>query len=155
MKIRFAFLFVLILMYGCFNTNDSMVFDSDNYWTKEKRIKILKAEIKWPSDFYDTEFELFNINGFTNGLLSQPGPSSVDYKFAIKVNKSDLDKWIKGMTKLEDQDYDTSWINKIIEKRKENWVCKNQFEIFVRKNTNVTVLICRDQELVFKRIITN
>jgi len=135
--------------------NDSMFFDSDDYWTKEKRIKILKTEIKWPSDFYDAEFELFNINGFSSGFLNQPGPSSVDYKFAIKVNKSDLDKWIKGMVKLEDQDYDASWIDKIIEKRKESWVCESSFEVFVQRNTNVTVLICRNEGFVFKRIITN
>jgi len=155
MRVRFVFLLILVQTYSCFNMNNSMSIDSDDYWTKEKRIKILKAEIKWPSDFYGAEFELFNINGFSGRRLSQPGPSSVDYKFAIKVNTSDLDKWIKGMTKLEDENYDADWIDKIIEKRKENWICKSQFEVFVRKNTNITVLICRDQGLVLKRIITN
>jgi len=135
--------------------NDSLVLDSDNYWSKEKRMKVLKAEIKLPSDFYDAEFELFNVNGFSSGFLNMPGPSAIDYKFAIKVNTADLDKWVKKMIRLEDQNYDTSWIDKIIEKRKKNWICKSQFEVFVGKNTNVTVLICRDQELVFQRIITD
>ena len=82
-----------------------------------------------------------------------PGASSLDYKFAIKVNTSDIDSWIAGMIKVELKDHDNNWTKEIIEKRKENWKTQSQPEYYTRKEDSVTLILFRDQGIIFKRVI--
>ena len=74
---------------------------SDEFDTKAECIEVLKNEINSQSKFNNTEFELINVNGFSNSRVSVFGVSSLDYKFVIEVGKPDVDKWTKRMIKSQ------------------------------------------------------
>ena len=82
------FLYILLiftLVASCLNKHlDETKLDSDDYEKREARLDILTREIKVFSKIVDTEFELFNVNGFHNSRTSVPGASAWDYKIAIK-----------------------------------------------------------------------
>ncbi|MBU2926702.1 hypothetical protein [Winogradskyella psychrotolerans] len=141
---------------SCSDFHNSNLLDSDNYNTREKRIECLKYEIKAKSDFENAEFELFNVNGFTNSRpTSIPGASSWDYKFVIRVKSSDINKWTEGMQKTQPTNYDISWTKAIVEKRASDWQTTSQPEFFKRKTANVMVIVFRNEGIIYKRVIAN
>lgn len=79
------FSLVILMLIGCSKASELKELDSDDFKTKEKRVDVLKKEIKYPSDFEDAEFELFNVNGFSNTRTGIPGASSWDYKFVLST----------------------------------------------------------------------
>ncbi|GHC66166.1 hypothetical protein [Ulvibacter litoralis] len=129
--------------------------DSDKFENNEKRIEILSKEIKSPSEFIDAEFELFNVNGFSNNRATIPGASSLDYKFVIKVKSSDINKWKEGMVKFEPKNNNFDWTNEIIDKRKNQWITKSAPEYYNRPNENVLMIIYRTEGIIYKRVIRN
>ncbi len=149
-------LLVAILgLTSCFETKNSSHLDSNDYDSKKERVEILKKEIKSKSNFENAEFELFNVNGFSNGRATVPGASSWDYKFVIKVKSSDTDKWTEGMIKVEPTDYEIDWTEKIIEKRKNEWTANSQPEFYTRKEGEVMLVLYRTEGIIFKRVINN
>ena len=94
-------LIIILIFSGCSDLNNLNQLDSDQFETKTKRINTLNREIISKSEFNNAEFELFNVNGFTNNSVPIPGASSLDYKFVIKVKTSDIEKWTEGMVKVE------------------------------------------------------
>jgi hypothetical protein len=152
-------IFILVFAFpglsGCWNSSDPNQLDSNDYDTIEKRVKILKKEIKSFSNFKNAEFELFNVNGFSNSRTLVPGTSSIDYKFAIKTNPADVDKWINGMTEIEPEDYDDLWIKKMIEKRENVWKTNTQPKFYTRKGDNVMMIVYKSDGIIFKRVIDN
>ncbi|MDB4293338.1 hypothetical protein N9954_08020 [Maribacter sp.] len=153
--LRFIISISILALIGCAESKDSRQLDSDEFETKEERIAALKNEIIFQSDFDNAEFELFNVNGFSNSRASLPGASSWDYKFAIKVNPADIDNWTKGMSKGKPTDYNFVWTKEIVKERAPEWTTNSQPEFYTRKGDNVTMLIYRFEGILFKRIITN
>jgi hypothetical protein len=100
----------------------------------------------------DAEFELFNVNGFHNQRILVPGSTSLDYKFAIKLDTSDIKKWTKDLTEVKLKDYDDEWTKQIIKNRKQNWRTKSKPQYFTRKGANVTVLVFKNEGILFKRV---
>lgn len=138
---------------GCFD--NSLERDSDNYETKEKRVAVLKSEIKVFSDFEDAEFELMNANGFSDSWILLAGASYLDYKFAIKVKPSDVDKWTTTMTARRQPDYDNTWTQKIIEKHSARWKTTSEPQLFLTEWTNgysASMLIYREEGIIFKHM---
>src|SRR5690606_4809241 len=133
---------------------DSNQIDSDEYKTKVERIEVLKNEIKAQSEFNNAEFELFNVNGFSNSRETVPGTSSLDYKFVVKVDTSDIGKWTKEMMKLKSTTENINWTEEITEKRKDEWSTKSHPEFYSRENNNVTMIVYRTEGIIFKRVIT-
>ncbi|MCB9197411.1 MAG: hypothetical protein H6600_03060 [Flavobacteriales bacterium] len=154
-KIKLILGLLIIGLSSCSDTADSNNLDSDNYDKKNERIEVLKKEIKAFSEIENAEFELFNVNGFSNSRTTVPGASSWDYKFAIKVNPSDIDKWTAGLIKIELDGNDKEWMDKIIEKRKNDWKTRTEPEFYTRKGDNVTVAVYRTEGIIFKRVINN
>jgi len=155
-KLTFIITFILLGLSSCFESNNSNLLDSDQFDTKEERIEQLKNEIKSKSDFDNAEFELFNVNGFSNSRsASIPGASSWDYKCAIKVKSSDIDKWTEGMIKTEPTDYDISWTKEIVEKRVSEWITNSQPEFYTRDESKVMMIVFRTEGIIYKRMITN
>lgn len=147
---------IILGFNNCNESNNSNQLDSDTFKTKEERIKLLKNEIKSKSDFSNTEFELFNVNGFSNSRLTTiPGASSWDYKFVIRVKPTDIDKWTEGLQKTEPTDYDLSWTKKIVEKRASEWVRNSQPEFYKRNESNVMVIVYGNEGIIYKRVIVN
>jgi hypothetical protein len=128
--------------------------DSDKFDTKKERIETLKNEIKSNSDFDNTEFELFNVNGFTNTRTLVPGASSWDYKFVIRVKVSDINKWTEGWIRIKSTDNDLSWTNEIIKKRANEWITISQPEFYTRKGNDVLMIVFRNEGIIYKRVIT-
>jgi len=156
-KSAFLLLLITLGLSSCFNSSNSKPnsnkLDSDDYDSKVERIAILKNEIKSFSDFENAAFELFNINGFSNSRTTLPGASSWDYKFAIKIDPLDINKWTDGMIKTIPEYYDNQWMKDIIKKRKIEWQTKSDPEIYTRQGDNVIMVVYRTDGIIFKRII--
>lgn len=150
--IKYLYIIIAIgFLTSCRDSNSSKL-DSDDYENKLERIEKLKMEIKPFSDFQDTEFELFNVNGFHNQRTSFPGASSLDYKFVIKMDTVNISKWTTGMTEVELTDYDDSWTKDIIKGRKQNWQTFSKPQYFKRNGEDVTVLVFKNEGIIFKRV---
>ena len=79
----------------------------------------------------------------------------VDYKFAVKVKPSEIDKWTEGMQKIEKPEENEDWINVLIEKRKSDWSHNSEPEYYERNGANVIQILYRQEGIVFKRVIAH
>ncbi len=155
-QLTFILLTIAFCSYSCSGVKSSSnILDSQNLNSKNKRIKILKKEIKLFSDFENAEFNLFNVNGFSNNRITLPGASSWDYKFALKVKPSHLDKWINDMVKIDTTNYDITWTKQLIEKRESEWKTNSKPEFYTRKRDHVMLVLYRNEGIIFKRVINN
>ena len=152
MKNLFFLTVAIFLFFGCGETSNNKL-DSDDYNSKEERIEKLKVEIKSFSDFQDAEFELFNVNGFHNDRTSIPGASSLDYKFVVKIDSSNISKWTCKMKEVQLKDYNYSWTTEIVKNRKQNWRFKSKPQFFKREGVNTIVIVYKNEGILFKRII--
>lgn len=150
---------IIVITVGCMSCTDinsSSLLDSDAFKTTEERVAQLKKEIKSNSDFYNAEFELFNVNGFSKRRpTSIPGASSWDYKFAIRVTPSNVDKWTEGMQKIDFTDYNLNWTEKIIEARAKDWKTTSTPEFYTNKSANTMLIVYRTEGIIYKRVIAN
>lgn len=73
----------------------------------QRRVELLSAEKRKYSSIEDAEYDLFNVNGFSNQKMILPGASSWDYKFVIKVDPSDIHKWLEGRDFIQVEHFDT------------------------------------------------
>jgi hypothetical protein len=152
-KLKILIGLIILALCSCSETSNSNKLDSDDYNTKEERIEVLKKEIKSFSEFENAEFELFNVNGFSNSRTTLPGASSWDYKFAIKVKPSDIDKWTDGMVLVDSGNYDDSWLKKLIQKRTNDWRTVSEPEIYTRKGDDVIMVVYKTEGKIFKRVV--
>lgn len=156
MHLMKAYIFLIItlgLIVKCNpDTNDLTKLDSDDFKSAEERIKALKSEIKYPSDFNDAEFELFNVNGFHDHRSSAPGPSSWDYKFVIKIDTVNIAAWTNGLKRVDQINYDKNWTRELIENRKQNWLTNSAPEIYVREGEEVILYVFRNEGIIYKRL---
>lgn len=151
----FLCLLVILCFFACSEPSNPNELDSDDYTSKRERVEILKKEIKSFSDFEDAEFELFNVNGFSNSRITVPGASSWNYKFVIKLDPSDIDKWTNGMVKIEAPEFNAQWMKKIIEKRENEWKTNSKPEFYIREGIGVTIIVYRPEGIIFKQVINN
>ncbi len=152
MKKYFYIIITIGFITSCSDSNTSKLDSGDDYENKVERIEKLKMEIKPFSDFKDAEFELFNVNGFHNQRTSVPGTSSLDYKFVIKIDTENIAKWTTGMTEVELTDYDDSWTKEITKGRKQNWRTLSKPQYFKRNGENVTMLVFKNEGIIYKRV---
>ncbi len=115
----------------------------------------MQKQVSLFSEILDTEFELFNINGFSNQRASIPGSSSWDYKIAIIVKPKDIVKWTENMKDTIFINYNTSWTSEIIRHRKIYWKINSLPKYYYRKGEDVTMLVYEPEGVIFKRIINN
>ncbi|WP_299246716.1 hypothetical protein [uncultured Aquimarina sp.] len=154
-KSVFLLLLIIIVFNSCFDssTSSSNKLDSDDYDSKEERVEILRNQIKSFSEFENAEFELFNVNGFSNSRTTLPGASSWDYKFVIKIDPSDIKKWTEGMIQTIPEDHDDKWMKEIIEKRRMEWQTTSDPEKYTRNGDNVVMIVYRSEGIIFKRVV--
>ncbi|WP_405207819.1 hypothetical protein [Aquimarina sp. LLG6339-5] len=156
-KLTVLLLLIIFIFNSCFNSSNSKsnttILDSDDYDSKIERVEILKKEINCFSDFENAEFELFNVNGFSDRRTVLPGASSWDYKFVIKINASDVNKWTDGMEKVLSNKDDKVWMNNIIEKRKIEWKATSIPELYNRQGANVLMIVYRSEGIIYKRVV--
>jgi len=156
-------LFVLIAMlFACDSNTPNRVektnisrLNSRDIEDQLERIKILTAEIKAFSELKDAEYDLFNVNGFSNSEISIPGASSWDYRFVVKVKSSDISKWKKGFIEVESIEKDTTWMEQLVIDRKNNWQKASKPQYFVREGAGVIMQIFEKEGIIFKRVVQN
>lgn len=142
------------ILASCANSHKNNTLTSVEIESTEDRIAILKREIVSKSEFQDAEFLLFNVNGFTNSrVTSIPGPSSWDYRFAIKVEPSEVKNWIADFTKIDAKEYTSDWINSLVIHRNQNWERKSAPEVYKREESNTFIIVYQKEGIVFKRIL--
>lgn len=163
----FLSLFVLLILVSCKSKSDTKLesFDIEN---QEKRIEILSEQIKEYSEILDAEYSLFNANGFGNTVVFVPAASYSDYKMALQIDTTDINKWLVGMYNAENENAEDSvWINSILdnltEQRKQNWIEnmeKSNPKRFTMSATNgytkVAIIYQNDSlknAIIFERII--
>ena len=155
-QIKFSLAIILFLAFTACDSSETnnTKLSSDNYKTKEERTDALKKEVIVASEIKDAEFELFNVNGFQKDrAASVPGSSSVDYKFLVKVDTSDIMKWTLDMVPSDSSKYDDFWVKQLLKDTKGGWQTKSSPSIFVRPESNTTVLVYRKEGIICKRII--
>lgn len=161
----FILLFILLTLVSC-NSNSSNKLESFDIKNKEKRIEVLSEQIKEYSEILDTDFSLFNANGFGNNFIFLPAPSSLDYKIAIKIHKENIGSWLKGMYEAKNPNaQDSVWINSILEnlenKRRKYWekVIKEskptRFTISSTNGRSKIAIIYWKEGVIFERIVQN
>lgn len=136
---------------GCSSSNRNEL-DSDNYRSASARVSALEKQIASPTSFTDAEFELFNVNGFSNSRTLVPGGSSWDYKLVIKLPTTDIPQWTEGMVSMVTLDQNLSWTQEIIKERVDNWKTLSQPEYFKRAETDVILIVYRKEGILFKRV---
>lgn len=139
-----------ICLYGCSNNNR---LTSENMNNKKKRIQTLRNEIEVLSELENVEFDLYNVNGFSNSRATIPGASSYDYKICLKVNPDDVEEWLTGMFKFTPTEYDDGWMTDITLTRKKDWKITSEPEFYTRKGDNVILILYRKDGIIFKRLI--
>ncbi len=145
------FLLLLVCLQGCSTVSKMSSSGVDD---TNKRIKALSAETVLKSSILDAEYDLFNVNGFsTQKLILLPGASGWHYKFAIKVDPSDLFKWIEGRDFLQTDECEMSWINEVVEPRKFNWTTKSDPKCYRDENSMVFISIYEAEGIIFKEVI--
>jgi hypothetical protein len=103
---HFQIIIVALAMLRCSGTTQHNHLTSNRFNNQKERVEALKKAIAPPSELDDAEFDLFNVNGFSGNRTMVPGASSWNYEFAVKVKSTDLDKWTKGLMKIEHVSYD-------------------------------------------------
>ena len=155
-----------VLFFASCQSNSSTTLESSEIKNKEERIKILTKHIKDYSEIVDTEFSLFNANGFESSFTFLPAASHSDYKMAIKVDKNNIEKWLVGMYEAKKPNaQDSVWIHSILEKidstRRQNWkesIAKSTPKRFIISPTNgrsKIALVYQNEGVIFERIIQN
>lgn len=128
--------------------------DSDDFSNPQERVEALRAEIRSFSSFEDAEFELFNVNGFSNTRNSSiPGASSWDYKFALRLDPANLERWTEEMVQVEFGKQDLSWTQAIVRERKDQWKVSSPPIVYTSQGAKVTVFVYEKEGILFKRVI--
>ena len=120
---------------------------------KAERIRILANEVKMFSEIEDAEFDLYNVNGFSGEIANLPGTSSIYYRFVIKVNPSDVEKWKQGFVETPRQKEVEKWNFDLIKVRAIQWKTTSEPKFYSRKDEiGVKLVIFANDGIIFKKI---
>lgn len=148
----FLTVFCCLFLASC---EHDMERDSDDYATAKERVAALKKEIVAPSDFSDCEFELFNVNGFSDSRVFLPGSSSSRYMFVVKVKPKDISKWKTGLISSDSITYDRFW-EKLIENRPQKWATTTKPKMYAKEiiyaNNEFKTLIYEEEGIICRII---
>lgn len=142
-----------LLLLACLKITNSNTLNSNDFETTAERVSIVKKEIKSFNEFQDAEFLLFNVNGFSDSRILVPGASSWNYKFVLKLEPSDVDKWVKGAIKIDSLNYNKEWHTFISPDRRDAWETSSIPEFYTRKGENVSIVLHRPEGIIVKHVI--
>jgi len=147
----FLYLTLSIACISCSETeNSETCLLSKNTADRKERINVFRREIGSP-DIIDVEYDFFNVNGFSNSRTLVPGGSSVDYKYVVKIDTTDISWWTKGKVRSAVNDsLQCSWCEELIHPRKENWVLTSKPEHYHQVG-DVSVTVYRPEGIIFLR----
>lgn len=150
-KVNFILILVALICVSCSNKTE---IKSKDFPDKNERIEKLIVEIKNISGILDTEFDLYNINGFSGDFVMIPSSTSIDYKFVVKVKPKNISDWTKNLEKRNSTIQSEKWVYTLIETRKNNWQTTSK-PIFYKSKDDaaITVIVFQKEGIVFKRIL--
>lgn len=150
-KLKFMMILVFLLFVSCSNKTEIV---SKNISDKNERIQKLIVEIKYFSGIRDAEFDLYNVNGFSDDFVMIPGSSSIDYKFVVKVNPKKVADWTTDLEKTTGDIRAEKWVNSLIETRKNNWQTTSKPIFYKRKDDDtIRVIVFEKEGIIFKHIL--
>ncbi len=152
----FKLIAIFILFFcSCRNNKDLSTLDSDNYNNQQERIEKLVENIVCASEIYDAEFELFNVNGFANERnMSVPGASSWNHKFVVKIDTSNIKKWLETFTETKVAQANLEFFTEITKKRKENWKTVSEPKFYKRQNDeHVSIILYEKEGILYKSVV--
>jgi hypothetical protein len=151
---KFYLTSLVILIYACNNTSTSnSTLKSSAIDEKQDRIQTLAKYVNLKSSISDSEFDLFNVNGFENKRLSVPGASSWNYKFGVLVNKNDIPKWTNDLRDTSFKTPDYSWILEIIKNRPQNWSLHSKPKFYIGNSSDDILVVYENEGAIFRQII--
>ncbi len=116
-----------------------------------ERVENLVKEINSFSEIQDTEYDLFNVNGFSKSRTLVAGGSSFRYDFVIKVDTSELHKWTDDMIITAADEYSIKRFEELVSIRKENWNV-NSKPTYYKRGDMVNMMVYKEEGIVFKSI---
>lgn len=150
-KLNFMMILVFLFCASCSNKTEIV---SKNISDKNERIQKLIVEIKYFSGIRDAEFDLYNVNGFSDDFVMIPGSSSIDYKFVVKVNPKKVADWTTDLEKTNGDIRAEKWVNSLIETRKNNWQTTSKPIFYKRKDDDtIRVIVFEKEGIIFKHIL--
>lgn len=166
------FIFFIIFCFSCSNneklnreknngsegrvddTSNERKLSSENIGNAKERVAVLSREIKMFSNIENAEFDLFNVNGFSNTSLFFPGASSWRYLFVIKVLPEDIEKWKTDLIAVEHINETPKWALDLIKIRNTEWNITSTPKFYTRNESgSVEIIIFEKEGIIFKRII--
>jgi hypothetical protein len=132
---------------------EKTVLDSSNYDDQQERIEKLRTAVTLYSEILDTEFKLFNVNGFNNNRNTVPGASSWNYRFCVKMDTSYIHQWLTDMTEVPTGKNDTSLIADIVKDRQQNWLTHSKPKYYSNGANTVSMTVFEEEGIIFKTII--
>ena len=143
-------IFVLIFILSC--TNKTKI-NSLDITDKGERIETLKKEIKINSGIENAEFDLFNVNGFSDDFISLPGSSSCNYKFVVRVKPKDVSQWTKNLSVINGEVNSEQWMLKLIQKRKNEWITCSKPIFYSREGeSGIKIIVYEKEGIIYKSI---
>lgn len=145
---------VFLVLFLCFSCSNKTEIKSSTIPDKKERVQKLLKEIKADSEILDAEFDLFNVNGFSDDFVMIPGSSSIDYKFVVKVDPKKISNWTKDLSETSGNIGSEKWTVSLIEKREKEWKTATEPVFYKRKNDPSVVFIIFEKEgIIYKRIL--
>ena len=114
------------------------------------KVGFLKKYLTLYSDILDTEYIIIYKDN-SKGLIQ--GPSDWDMRVAMKVNKASIDKWTRGLDKVEDKVIDLNWWNKVPIDN-ENWKLSSKPEFYKKKGERVYLVVYEQEGIILKMVTT-
>ena len=146
-------IFFIIVANICFSCSHKTELKSDQLNDKSERIDILSDEVKLFSEIQNAEFDLFNVNGFSDDFLVFPGASSTYYEFVVKLNQNDIEKWREDLIETNGNIEDEKWIFDLIKIRQNEWIINSKPKFYTRNGEyGVKIIIFEKEGIVFKSI---
>jgi len=146
----------LTLCSSC-STDDTI--NSQPIIDQQERIDILSKEITVFSVVLDAEYNLYRTGGFSSFKAPALGPTDVDYKFVVKVQPLDVNKWIsKDLKAIPISQSGDSWMHNLVSKRKNNWVTTSNPEFYTTKQyvgPNFLKVVYRKEGIIYSYIELN
>jgi hypothetical protein len=122
-----------------------------------ERIEKLSKEVVLYSNITDTEYDLFNSGGFSDGFhFFDLGPTDANYNFIVKVKPADIPKWTVNMTEVKDSLEIIPQINALIKTRPKNWRTRSKPRFYIWENSYGSIsVIYAEEGIVFRSINQN
>lgn len=142
----FVGLIYLVNMEQSKKIDDWQYLRSKNFDNTSERINQLIEVVDLPTKINDAEFVLFNIDGFNKSRM-QIGLSAWDYRYAVKLDSNNIEKWLEGFSHI-DGEPDIKWLKSYLSLN-ENWKLTSEYELY-KNDSRESIILFRGEAIIIK-----